>query len=476
MTERTRRSLLRTLGLVAAGGLAGCGQAADSTATPTTTPTATGTPTATETPEETPTATPDVDIDERARTLVRRLDAGEYESAAAMFAPQSGVGASTLEGAWNGARQQFGSVVAIEGTRQTTVSGFEAVVVVVQFTEALRGVRVVFDGQGRVAGLQFVEATPDEPWSPPAYVDRDAIATTSVTVDSACGLPGEVTVPASATGTDGSGVPSFVLLGGSGPTDLDGSLGPNRPYRDLTWGVASTDGASSLRYTKRTAVCDVSSTGLDIDDEYTDDALAAIRTLRNADGADPQRTAVVGHSLGAVLAPRVAARAENVPGVVLLAPSARPLHELYVQQTRYLAELDGTVTDAEQARIDEVTAAAQRIADLDIPEGETVLGGGRAYWQSLQEYDAIATARQLDVPVLVLFGERDYQVTQADVQGWRDGLLGVENATVETYPSLNHLFVPGEGQSSPEEYTRPGHVSEDVVRDVGEWLSARWQA
>jgi hypothetical protein len=47
--------------------------------------------------------------------------------------------------------------------------------------------------------------------------------------------------------------------------------------------------------------------------------------------------------------------------------------------------------------------------------------------------------------------------------------------TVSTYPGLNHLFMPGEGQSRPEEYTTLNHVAEQVIADLGEWLVARWQ-
>jgi hypothetical protein len=416
------------------------------------------------------------DIEAGARTLVTRLGAGEYAAAAEQFAPAAGVDAATLESVWAGVQRQLGTLVSIEGTERTTVSGYDAVVVRTQFSQALQGVRVVFDGEGRVIGFQFVAVEPDAGWSPPDYVDRDAIVTTEVTVDGgACPLPGEVTVPAPVADTADADVPSFVMLGGSGPTDLDGSLGPNKPYRDIAYGVASAGQGSSLRYTKRTAVCEVDPATVTIDEEYTADAVAAIERLRQADGTDSERTAVVGHSLGAALAPRVATRVDVIAGVVLLAPPARPLSELLVAQTRYLAELDGEVTDAEQARIDEVTAAAERIANLDIPAGETVLGGGRPYWESLQSYDAIETARALDVPILVLFGARDYQVTESDSRGWRDGLADEPNATVRTYEGLNHLFMPGEGPSSPDEYATLDHVAERVVTDIGEWLAARWQ-
>jgi hypothetical protein len=456
------------MGLLAAGSFAGCNGTTDTpTASPAVTPTAT--------PAETPSGTPTGDIEASARTLVTRLAAGEYDAAAGQFSPETPVDAATLERVWTSLGQQGGAFVGIEGTERTTVSSFEAVVVRARFSQGLQGLRIVFDDQGRVVGLNLVSVG-DAEWSPPDYVDPESIATTEVSVagPDGCSLPGEVTVPASAAGGDGTGVPSFVLLGGSGPTDLDGSVGPNRPYRDIAYGVASAGRGSSLRFTKRTAVCELDPATLTIDDEYTTDAVAAVERLRAADGTDPERTVIAGHSLGAALAPRVATRLDGVAGLVLLAPPGRPLQDLIVEQTRYLAELDGTVTDAEQARIDEVAAAAARVDDLDIPAGETVLGGGRAYWESLQAYDAIETARDVDAPILLLHGERDYQVTAADIRAWREGLAGREGVTVETYESLNHLFVPGEGPASPEEYARAGNVAESVVTDLGEWLAARW--
>jgi hypothetical protein len=45
---------------------------------------------------------------------------------------------------------------------------------------------------------------------------------------------------------------------------------------------------------------------------------------------------------------------------------------------------------------------------------------------------------------------------------------------VEVRPALNHLLVPGEGQSSPEEYqTRPGHVEAELVERLARWMLAQ---
>jgi hypothetical protein len=475
----SRRGLLRAVGLLGAVGLAGCGgrTGPGTTAAPTTTTTAATTPTPTTTAATT-TTPGEQQLRAAARTFVTRLVAGEFEAAADQFGPDlaAQVSPAALGSLWADIQRDAGSFVAVREVTLTTVQSFDAAVVAVRFSRGDRGLRLVFDDRDRVVGIQLVPVGETE-WSPPAYVDPDSIETTAVEVAGPgdCGLPGEVTVPASAPadGEESAPLPSFVLLGGSGPTDLDGSVGPNRPYRDIAYGLATTT-AASLRYTKRTAACSVDPAALTIDEEYTADALAAIDRLRAAPGAGGDRTVVVGHSLGGLLAPRVAARADGVAGVVMLAPPGRPLQELIVEQTRYVAELDGTIGDDERARIDAVTTAAGRIDDLDIPDGETVLGAGRPYWASLASYDAFETARSLSVPVLALFGGRDYQVTDADVTAWEQALAGQQGATVRRYPELNHLFVPGSGPGTPAEYQQPGHVSATVVADLGEWLSARW--
>jgi hypothetical protein len=70
----------------------------------------------------------------------------------------------------------------------------------------------------------------------------------------------------------------------------------------------------------------------------------------------------------------------------------------------------------------------------------------------------------------VLQGERDYQVTMNEFAKWKAALGGKPNVTLHTYPALNHLFIAGEGKSLPAEYESPGHVAEDVVRDIADWI------
>jgi len=66
-------------------------------------------------------------------------------------------------------------------------------------------------------------------------------------------------------------------------------------------------------------------------------------------------------------------------------------------------------------------------------------------------------------------GERDYQVTIKDFEGW-SVLSNKENITLKLYPKLNHLFMEGTGKSTPDEYNKVGNIPEYVIKDIALWI------
>nr|WP_279587157.1 alpha/beta fold hydrolase [Halobacterium sp. R2-5] len=271
-----------------------------------------------------------------------------------------------------------------------------------------------------------------------------------------CDLGATLTVP-----TDGADT-GVVLVHGSGPNDRDGTIGPNKPLKDLAWGLA-TEGVAVLRYDKRTYACDVGTSELGFDALVVDDALTALSRLRAE--TDVSSAAVVGHSLGGYAVPRVAERDGDAAAFLLAAPS-RPLYEPVPDQLRYLAELDGEVTEAERERIEDAAAAAERLAAGNYGDGG--FAWSAEFWRDVADYDPVATATGLDAEAYALQGGRDYQVSPTeDFPAWEDA-LGEEHTRL--YDDLNHLFVPGEGDPNPNEYFRPGSVAEAVVADLAGWL------
>jgi dienelactone hydrolase len=279
-------------------------------------------------------------------------------------------------------------------------------------------------------------------------------------------LPGVLSIP-KAEGP----VPGVVLVHGSGPNDRDETIGASRPFRDLAWGLASR-GIAVLRYDKRTrAHSSKLSTDIGLEEEVIEDALAALALVRERPEVDAERVFVLGHSLGGILAPEIGLREGTLAGVMVLAASARPFFQVLTSQLEYIASLDPDPESAGRAQLDSLLATVKGMEAGEIPDDEVVLGAPPPYWREVAEVDPVAIASGLSVPLFVLQGGRDYQSTMEDLELWVAGLGGRPGFQSKLYPALNHLFAPGTGMATPEEYVgAPNYVDPEVIQDLAEWI------
>jgi dienelactone hydrolase len=257
--------------------------------------------------------------------------------------------------------------------------------------------------------------------------------------------------------------PAVVLLAGSGPADKDETLGPNKPFRDLAEGLAEK-GIVSLRYDKRTRAhpeaMDIKHAT--VEDEVIVDALAALDLLRQQPEVDPTAIFVVGHSLGAQLTPEIAQRDGRVAGLVLLAPSARPMTTAIVDQLRFLGKSPQELAPL----IKQARAIERRKAAPD----ELFFGVPTSYFVDLDRRDGVGTMKKMGKPVLLMRGARDYQVTDADFKIWQAGLKKLPSTTAVVLPNLNHLFIAGEGPPGPAEYLVAGKISAAAVVRISSFV------
>ena len=420
----------------------------------------------------------------KAENLVDQLGRGDYAAATSEFTEEmkTAAPAATLKDMWEQLLVQRGAFVQRSASTNTVVQGYQTVFVTCQFAKGELDAQVTFDNQGKIAGLYFTAhqaagATPI-PYNPPAYVKGDSFQETNVTVGS-----GEWALPGTLTEPNGPGpFPAVVLVHGSGPNDRDETIGPNKPFKDLAWGLAS-QGIAVLRYDKRTKVHAAQFTPdvlakLTVQQETIDDALLAVQLLRNTPNIDPQRIFVLGHSLGAMVAPRIGQQDPALAGLILLAGPVIPLEDEVLDQYTYLFNLDGSLSDTEKTQLEKIQTQVARVKDPNlsdqVPASDLPLGIQAAYWLDLRDYHPAEVAKTLSMPMLVLQGGRDYQVSPTkDFEGWKTALADKGNAVLKLYPDLNHLMIAGQGPSTPAEYQTEGHVSEEVVQDIANWVEEK---
>ncbi|MFC9438091.1 serine aminopeptidase domain-containing protein [Nocardia sp. NPDC057030] len=397
---------------------------------------------------------------------------GEFERVAELFgAPlRAAVSPDALRGAWLTEIGRIGPVRAI-GLPAVEPFGDKLIRANVPVTGERGGFALIMsiDAAGLLHGLRL--ADPAAAWAPPDYADPSLFAEREITVGS-----GELAVPGTLSVPHGPGPwPAVVLLHGGGPFDRDETCGPNKPLKDLAWGLAGR-GIAVLRFDKVTYAHPRVAERPDFTmaDEYVPHAVSAVDLLRRHPGVDPALVFVLGHSMGGKVAPRVAAAEPSVAGLVLLAADAEPMHHAAVRVLRYLA----SVTPGPE--VDAMLAAATRGAAVvdgpelsrETPSAELPFGMSGAYWLDLRDYDQVATAAALPQPMLIVQGGRDYQVTvDDDLARWQAGLALRTDVTTRVYPADNHLFFPGTGPSTPADYEAPQHVDPTVVSDIAEWLA-----
>jgi hypothetical protein len=409
---------------------------------------------------------------EVAKTLISQMAAGDFEKAVEPFdqTMRQALPAEKLKQAWKSVASPCGPLQRATKVRTEKAGQYEVVYVTCEFQQGTFDTKVVFTGDNKITGLFFGAAGK---YQPPAYADFAKFAEEEISVGKGFfALPGTLALPKG----DGP-FPAVVLVHGSGPHDQDETIGPNKPFRDLAHGLASR-GIAVLRYEKRTKHHQIMMAlwggNITVKEETVDDAVAACEALARQKQIDPTRIIVLGHSLGGMLIPRIGKAKEGIAGFISLAGLTRPLEDVVLEQARCFLSLDKSPTD--EAR-QEVRRIERQVATVkspqlskDTPGSDLPLGVPPKYWLDLRGYDPAEEAKELHKPLLILQGERDFQVTMEDFANWRKALGSRNDVQLLSYPKLNHLFMEGEGKSQPGEYAVPGNVAQAVIEDIAKWI------
>jgi uncharacterized protein len=381
---------------------------------------------------------------------------GNFSAATRHFsARMKALSPAGLKGSWNQVYAQEGPLLGWKiFERQNIPNGRDEVSVQLRFRRSnANSIIVVASQKGEITSVLF-----KLPATSPPYAERTKFHSDDLTIGT-YKLAGTLTIP------KGKGpFPAVVLIQGSGPNDRDETVGANHPFADIADGLASR-GIIALRFDKRTyAYRSLDSQKTTVDAEVIEDGVAAVRLLQARRDVAQDRIFVIGHSLGAMLAPEIAKKAWPVAGIVMLAPSGRKLPQLIVEQTRFFEQ-------ASPVQLAEMERQADELSAHKMPATQNFFNAPASYYYDLEARDEVAIARSLDLPILILHGSRDYPAVDEDIRDWQAGLKGDAKVQVETLPGLNHLLIASADKPTPAEYSAPGHVDVAVIGTIASFIA-----
>jgi len=303
--------------------------------------------------------------------------------------------------------------------------------------------------------------------------------------------------------------PAVVIISGSYQQDRDGNMAGHPIFAQIADHL-STNGIAVLRLDDRgtgktTGVYETATT-----QDFADDALTAIRFLKDAKGINPAKIGLLGHSEGGAAAAIAAAKSKDVAFIVSVAGLATSGYESLIRQNEDLVN-GSQLTEADKKRSNEINGlmfkAAYKYAKSD--SLEAVLNKTYADWKIRDDayfktlniefdhfrfpiysyvrtatgpwyryfvrYNAVQTLAKVKVPVLALNGDKDLMVNaELNLTNWKNYTAAGGNRKVKTIQlsGLNHLFLPCQTCTLKEYSTIKAPFSPRALEIITHWVLA----
>lgn len=378
-----------------------------------------------------------------------------------------------LKEAYDETIKKFGKFIEFGKTDLTTQGQYIITSTEVKHEKTKYAIQITYGKNEKVMGFFFRPISqPVAPAVFPAYADSSKYIEKDVKFgQEPFILDAKLTLP------KGKGkFPVLILVHGSGPNDMDETVGPNKPFRDLALGLASK-GIAVLRYNKRTfqhnaAMAQIKDV-ITLDQETTEDVSYAVKFAQTLPEIASDKIYVLGHSLGGLAIPEIAKENPDCKGFIIMAGANQPLEDKILEQYQYISKLPNNQGITEDV-LAELKKQVDKVKQINLKDTSSTdklpLGLPRAYWLYLNNYKPLDLIKKFQKPFFVIQGERDYQVNLQEFQNWKTALKDNPKASFQLYPKLNHLFLEGEGKSAPEEYEKPLNIPVYVIDDISKWI------
>jgi fermentation-respiration switch protein FrsA (DUF1100 family) len=274
--------------------------------------------------------------------------------------------------------------------------------------------------------------------------------------------------------------PAAVLISGSGPQDRnEDTVGPGGLklgiFRQIAH-VLSKNGIAVLRYDDRGTGKSGGSFAEAGEEDLIQDAKAAVSYLRTRDDIRADRIALIGHSEGGIIAPRIAAEDPKISAIVLLAGTAKTGDKVLREQFGFLLdsmEIPDDQRKAAQARYENLFKIIRdEPVDKEAEESLKPQVEPQLKWlRSFVDYDPLSVLDTIEAKVLIINGGKDKQVFPDHAKMLYKKLKKLKKSVIlKIYPDLNHLLIPAE-TGAYAEYARQTMEGRRISQKLLDYLS-----
>jgi alpha-beta hydrolase superfamily lysophospholipase len=290
-----------------------------------------------------------------------------------------------------------------------------------------------------------------------------------------------LTIPADANGP----VPAVLIIGGIGCYSVDVAASPQDPYINLSRDLAKA-GYATVRIEK-SGVGDSQGppcAHVDFDAEVRG-YRAALVSMKNNAAIDPKRIYLFGHSIGSVIAPRLALE-RGVAGIIVAEGVGRDWPEYEIRNLRRDLELDGSSpAETDQALIEKAECMQKYMFD-NLPEDQieaqipackvhdSVYPVSAWYMRQVAALNVIEPWTKLDLPVLLIYGTSDFETELADHQRIADVVDAAHSRSATVVPIAGMSHSLGKAATPQAAYADYGKAVEEYDSQLSDavidWL------
>ena len=275
-------------------------------------------------------------------------------------------------------------------------------------------------------------------------------------------------------------VPAVVFVHGSGSSNMDEKVMKLTPFKDLAKGLAE-HGIASVRYDKRSFAHGrkmLKNGNLTVKEEVIEDAVLASNLLKNDSRIDSEKVFIIGHSMGAMLAPRIDAEGGNFKGLVLLAGTLDTLEGVLFRQLDEMkngkSKIMSWVASAQEKKFKKSFENLYELSDEEAKKIPYAGGVNLYYFKEMGGHRAADYLEKTEKPVLIMQGTKDLQVNvERDFGGYKRAFGERDNFSFRLYEGLNHCFVPAlydDISKATKEFSKERHIGDNIISDIAGWI------